>query len=142
MGFKAKLKITVKKIWAKHSWKVQVKNAVAEAKKCALAPSYYPEAELKSENKKITENVEWAKKYGESNKFYTLYGLDRIGSKSEEFVDYWHFMTSRNIVNHMGQLESQLVILRDKFMFYKYMKSCNLQSQKFLRFGKKENYMT
>lgn len=26
MGFKAKLKITVKKIWAKHSWKVQVKK--------------------------------------------------------------------------------------------------------------------
>lgn len=35
-------------------------------------------------------------------------------------------MTSRNIANHMGQLDSQLVILRDKFMFYKYMKSCNL----------------
>lgn len=37
MGFKAKLKITVKKIWAKHSWKVQVKNAVAEAKKVCVS---------------------------------------------------------------------------------------------------------
>lgn len=126
MGFKGKLKNALKKIWAKHSWNVQVKNAVAEAKQCALAPSYYPEAKLKSEDERIAENVEWAKKYGEPNKFYTLYGLDRIGSKPAEYVDYWHFMTSRNIVNHMGQLESQLVILRDKFMFYKYMKSCNL----------------
>ena len=33
-------------------------------------------------------------------------------------MDYWHFMTSRNIANRMGQLDSQLVILRDKFMFY------------------------
>lgn len=37
MGFKEKLKIALKKIWAKHSWNVQVKNAVAEAKQCALA---------------------------------------------------------------------------------------------------------
>ena len=84
MGFKGKLKNALKKIWAKHSWNVQVKNAVAEAKQCALAPSYYPEAKLKSEDERIAENVEWAKKYGEPNKFYTLYGLDRIGSKPAE----------------------------------------------------------
>ena len=32
-------------------------NAVAEAKQCALAPSYYPEAKLKSEDERIAENV-------------------------------------------------------------------------------------
>lgn len=97
-----------------------------KSKQCALAPSYYAEDNLKSESQKIEDNIEWAKKYGEPNEFYTLYGLDRVGSNPDDFVDYWHFMTSRNIANHMGQLDSQLVILRDKFMFYKYMKSCNL----------------
>lgn len=43
MEIKSKLKIMLKKIRTKHSWDVQVKNAVVEAKKCALAPSYYPE---------------------------------------------------------------------------------------------------
>ena len=119
------MKIVLKKIWDKYNWNVQVEKALAEAKRCALAPSYYPEEKLKSENNRIAENLEWAKKYGEPNEFYTLYGLDRIGSKPEEFMDYWHFMVSRNIVNHMGQLQSQIMILRDKFMFYKYMKSYN-----------------
>ena len=90
-----------------------------KSKQCALAPSYYAEDNLKSESQKIEDNIEWAKKYGEPNEFYTLYGLDRVGSNPDDFVDYWHFMTSRNIANHMGQLDSQLVILRDKFMFYK-----------------------
>lgn len=48
-----------------------MKNAVAEAKQCALAPSYYLDG--KSEDERIAENVEWVKKYGEPNKFYTLY---------------------------------------------------------------------
>lgn len=47
-------------------------------------------------------------------------------------------MTSRNIVNHMGKLESQLVILRDKFTFYKYMKSCNLPVPEVFAIWKKE----
>ena len=126
MGFKEKIKIAIKKIWLKHNWNIQVKNAVAEAKKCALASSYYPEEKLKSKSDQIAENIAWAKKYGEPNRFYTLYGLDRVGSKPEDFMDYWHFMTSRNVVNRMGKIDSQLVVLRDKFMFYKYMKSCNL----------------
>ena len=52
-----------------------MKNAVAEAKQCALAPSYYPEANLTSEDERLAENVEWAKKYGTPNKYYTLYWL-------------------------------------------------------------------
>lgn len=53
-----------------------MKNAVAEVKQYASVPSYYPETKLKSEDERITENVEWAKKYGEPNKFYALYHLE------------------------------------------------------------------
>lgn len=126
MAFKTKLKATVKRIWAKRNWNIQVKNAVTEAKQCALAPSYFPEIERKTEQQRIEENVAWARKYGEANKFYNLYGLDRVGSNPEEYMDYWNFMVSRNIVNHMGQMDSQLILLRDKYLFYKYMKAAQL----------------
>lgn len=126
MKLEDKVKKIVKSVWLKIKWKRQVSMAVKEAKSCALAISYFPEKEHKPEKQRIEENIAWAKKFGEPNKFYTLYGLDCVGSKPEEFMDYWHFMTSRNIMNHMGQLNSYLAILRDKFTFYKYMKSCNL----------------
>ncbi|MDD6066029.1 MAG: sugar-transfer associated ATP-grasp domain-containing protein [Firmicutes bacterium] len=126
MSMEDKAKKFVKSVWFKIKWRKQVELAVKEAKSCALATSYFPEKEHKTEKQRVEENIAWAKKFGEPNKFYTLYGLDCVKSKPEEFMDYWHFMTSRNIANHMGQLDSQLVILRDKFMFYKYMKSCNL----------------
>ena len=125
MNVKIRVKKCIKQAYAKYKWRKQVKKAIAEAKQCALAPSYYPELELKSKHERIIENIEWAKKYGEANKFYTLYGLDRKGSNVQEYMDYYHFMTSRNIANHMWQIDSQLELLRDKFLFYKYMKACN-----------------
>lgn len=88
-----------------------------------MAPSYFPEETLKSEKLRIQENIEWAKKYGEPNRFYTLYGLDRIGSNPDDYMDYWNFMNSRNKSNHIGEIDSQVILLRDKFLFYKYMKS-------------------
>lgn len=41
-------------------------------------------------------------------------------------MDYLHFMTSRNDANRIGKVDSQVVLLRDKYLFYKYMKSQNL----------------
>lgn len=123
---KTKLKAIIKKVWSKLNWKIQVKNAVWEAEKCAQATSYYSEKKLKPLKQRILENIAWAKQYGEPNRFYTLYGLDCEGNSSDEFMDYWHFMMSRNRMNRIGEIDSQVVILRDKFMFYKYMKSYDL----------------
>lgn len=126
MGIEENIKLNAKRVWHYIKRKKNTTKAIRRARQCALAPSYYPEEKLKSEDERIADNVAWAKKYGEPNEFYTLYGLDRVGSIPDDFMDYLHFMTSRNVVNHMGKLDSQLVILRDKFMFYKYMKSCGL----------------
>lgn len=41
-------------------------------------------------------------------------------------MDYYHFMTSRNTANKLGKIECQIALLRDKFTFFKYMKSCGL----------------
>lgn len=113
-------------LWGAYQRRKQTFRAVHEAKTCAFMPTYYPEGEQKTKEQRIRENIEWARKYGEPNRFYTLYGLDQVGSHPEEYMDYLNFMTSRNIVNRYKELDSQLVILRDKYMFYKYMKACNL----------------
>ena len=113
-------------LWRAYQRRKQTFRAVHESKTCALMPTYYPEGEQKTKDQRIRENIEWARKYGEPNRFYTLYGLDQVGSHPEEYMDYLNFMMSRNIVNRFKELDSQLVILRDKYMFYKYMKACNL----------------
>ena len=48
------------------------------------------------------------------------------GNSADEYMDYLHFMTSRNDANRIGKVDSQVVLLRDKYLFYKYMKSQNL----------------
>lgn len=126
MSIEVRAKKFARIICAKMGGAKRVLKAVKEAKSCALAPSYFPEKERKPEKQRIEENIAWAKKYGEANKFYTLYGLDLVGSNPEDYMDYYNFMISRNVVNHMGQIDSQLILLRDKYLFYKYMKAAQL----------------
>ena len=99
--------------------------AIKEAKN-AERISYFSEKVLKPEAKQKKENIEWAKKYGEYNRFYTLYGLDVEGSEADKYIDYYSFMVTRNQVNKVASVDCQIALLRDKFLFYKYMKSNNL----------------
>jgi hypothetical protein len=102
-------------------------NAVRNAKEMAKAPSYYPELQQKSFRQKEKENIIWAGKYGEVNDYYTLYGFDIVGLRNqEEYIDFYSFMTSRNRVNRLGQVISYNILLRDKLLFYKHMKSNDL----------------
>lgn len=41
-------------------------------------------------------------------------------------MEYRCFMTTRNTVNRMGCIDSQLIVLRDKYLFYQYMKAVEL----------------
>ncbi len=97
-----------------------------KVKQIAEAPSCYPEKQLKSRNVIVRENRAWVRKYHELNEFYRLYGLDVVGSSDSDFIDYRSFMESRNVFNRVGQLDSQIVLLRDKFLFFKYMRSYNM----------------
>lgn len=102
----------------------EVFKALRRTKVIAEMPSYYPEFKRKSYNERLIDINEWAKRYGEVNEFYTLYGLDIDGSDSENFIDYKTFMETRNNANQIMKWGgSQTVLLRDKFLFYKYMKS-------------------
>ena len=49
------------------------------------------------------------------------------GGKTKEYIDYLSFMITRDKTNKTrNSWNNQAVLLRDKFLFYKYMKSNNL----------------
>lgn len=103
----------------------QMPNAIAQAS----APSYYPEKERKPKSKRITENIQWLLKYKEVNRFYTLYGLDVVGApEANKYKDYLGFMNERNAVNRPTSPDSQCGVLRDKFLFWKYLQGTNVRT--------------
>lgn len=105
----------------------RVLKKIPEAKAIADLPCYYPGKPRKKRKYRIRDNIKWLLKYGEVNSFYTIYGLDLKNSvKPSAYMDYIHFMHQRNEKNHMGDVMSQLVLLRDKYMFYKYMSAVGL----------------
>ncbi len=123
---KMNLKSYVKKTYKSLLNKWMTLSNLMKVKHIVSLPTYNAEKKLKSTKVMRQENVEWVKKFRELNAFYKLYGLDVEGSSSEDFIDYLSFMESRNIANRIGMLDSQVILLRDKFLFFKYMKSNNL----------------
>lgn len=92
--------------------------------KQASATSYYPEMKRKNYAKRLFENLLWLIKYNEANEFYNLYGFDICDfCNQEEYKDYYNFMLERNIKHKFGSVFSQLILLRNKLIFYKYMSS-------------------
>ena len=103
----------------------RVSRLMKAAKAQADQPTYFPEmAEHRKSLARIRkENVAHLKRYKEVNSFYMLYGLDIEGSDASPFIDYRSFMNLRNKLNRVGLPDSQVVLLRDKFLFYKYLSS-------------------
>lgn len=105
------------------------KKIVQDAGKIANLPSYYPEMQRKPYKQRLIENRQWAEEHGEVNEFYTLYGFDLCemgGVKQSEYIDYLSFRNSRESANRVGKDDSQVVLLRDKLLFFQYMKSHGL----------------
>lgn len=92
----------------------------------AMTPSYYPELERKCAAQRISENIVWVLKYHRANTFYMLYGLDVKGRSSEEYIDENSFWKKLDYINYNRGLISQTCLLRDKFLFYKYMSANKL----------------
>lgn len=89
--------------------------------------TYYPMEKRKSYWQKLLDLFLWYIKYQDVNFYYYLYGFDLFGEKEViqgEYQDYIHFMRMRNRANLLGnKINCQIVILRDKYLFYKYMNS-------------------
>ena len=92
----------------------------------AMADSYFPEEQRKNVMIRIWENVIWVLKYHRANGFYNLYGLDVKGKGSKEYIDEKSFWKKLRKLNYSSGLTSQICLLRDKFLFFKYMKENEL----------------
>lgn len=90
--------------------------------KCATDSSYFPEKPRKSIIIRLFENILWVLKYHRANVFYTLYGLDIKGKRGRNYIDENTFWRKLDEINYSKGLNSQVCLLRDKYMFYKYMK--------------------
>ena len=115
--FRKVYSVSRKLIWGIRNIPAAIVNAKRE--------TYYPELQRKRKVVRIWENLCWLFKYREVNDFYNLYGLDIENSNLKAYQDYYGFMTSRNVINKAGKLDSQQVLLRNKFLFYKIMQSYN-----------------
>lgn len=94
-----------------------------QAIQIADAESYFPEMQRKSRAKRIVENLSWLARYKEVNDFYNLYGFDIVGFRNKkEYIDNYSFYLSRGDANKIHFPESQTCILRDKRLFYEFMK--------------------
>lgn len=115
----------IKAIYATARGFYHVSKLMKTAKAQANQPTYFAEKadQRKSHAEIKRENVAHLKKHLEVNTFYMLYGLDIKGSDATKFIDYLSFMKSRNILNKVGKPDSQVVLLRDKYLFYKYLSS-------------------
>ena len=92
------------------------------AVKAAGADSYYPESSRKPFPARLADNLSWLVKYQEANRFYTLYGLDLKGADPSGFIDYRSFAQQRNDRNKTYSVGSQACILRDKLLFFEFMR--------------------
>lgn len=87
------------------------------------APCYYGNHNRKNAFRRYFDNIIWLIKKGEKNRFYTQYGLDLKGRKSADYIGFWEFAGLRNSYNQVQRFDNSIGILRDKFLFYKYMKA-------------------
>lgn len=85
--------------------------------------TYYPECSHKNSVQIKDDLITWAKKYSEFNKFYYLYGFDAIELERDmdSYQDYSGFLKMRSETNLNGRNTSQVVLLRDKYLFFKYL---------------------
>ena len=89
----------------------------------AMENSYWPDEPHKSRFKQICELINWRFKNKEINEFYTLYGFDRKNESIDQtsYIDYRSFAGLRWNGNKNGTNYSQVALLRDKYLFFKFM---------------------
>lgn len=98
---------------------------IPAAIKMAVSASYYSECKRKPVVQRLFENIVWVLKYHRANTFYTLYGLDRKGVSGKGYIDEKGFWRGLDRINYNKGNSSQVCLLRDKFLFYKYMRANN-----------------
>ena len=84
--------------------------------KYIYAESFYPECERKKPQRIWYEQLRHVFKYGEINKQYFEYGIDRLGINDDDFLDYRHYKLRRNKHNSAKPFD-YLCLVKDKKAF-------------------------
>lgn len=129
------MKKTLKKIYRFLSIRIKTLKQVPKIKEVVNAESYFPELKRKRKNKRYIDNLKWLLKYHSTNNFYNLYGMDIIDKTSEnDYIDYETFMNQRNKLNlnlnTPKDAYNYIALLRDKYLFEKYMNCFNIPTAK------------
>lgn len=111
-----------------------------------LSKNYYPGEQEKSKIIIFFENIVWLFLYQEVNKYYYTYGINR---KSVSMFDYlpnelfkkirFNYNSSKNSARNV-EINYQLV-LRDKFLFGKYLEGLGTPTPKIIAFGNLEKVL-
>lgn len=86
------------------------------------AESYFPELERKPLSRILWEQLVWAFKYGDINKYYFMWGGDIKGKSLKDFVPWFKWVNARQCKNKMPKRPeydtyNSVCLLRDKFYF-------------------------
>lgn len=101
--------------------KKQIRGLIFAAKlllnpKSVQGQSYFPEKKRKGKAKIFFEHLMHALRYGENYRYYYVYGMDVVGKKDSDYMDYYSFIKLRNGLNLKGSY-NYVCLLRDKKLF-------------------------
>lgn len=89
---------------------------IRQKEKYIYAESFYPECERKKPKRIWYEQLRHVFKYGQINKQYFEYGIDRVGVNDDDFLDNLHYVMRRNKHNS-AQPFDYLCLVKDKKAF-------------------------
>ena len=93
--------------------------------------SYYPELKRKNIIKRFFDNLFWVLKYSELNGFYNLYGFDVYSKRNKKnYISYYEFRVERNKKNKLDDDYNYVCLLRDKYLFSKYLCANDIKTVK------------
>lgn len=99
--------------------------------------SFYPNDKLKSKSKIFIDHAISILKYGQYEKYYFLYGFDRVAMTNNEMrkyiSPYGKFARIRDSLNYHPeniQPYNYVIILNDKFVFERYLTSLGISTPK------------
>lgn len=96
--------------------------------------SYYDSSERKNRFFIITENLYYLLKFSEANKQYFLYHFDRKSNPIDQkkYLPYPIFRKLRNKKNIFSPINTYVSILRNKYVFSKYLQGLNIPTPKII----------
>ena len=86
------------------------------ARKTINAQTYFPEKKKKNKKRIFYEHLIHSLAYGENYRYYFVYGMDVIGHRDKDYMDYNSFMKLRDRLN-LTTPYSYVCLLRDKRLF-------------------------